>query len=221
MEWKRPEAVYQNAIEKKREGYDALKSSLAALKAELGNLSARMEQNLRKLEGTEKALQIAVTKGDHVNGPLLLEKRNQLRQTVETDKRQHWAISKRVDEGRTKLQDVRNAVEKLETEKKESVAEIRMLQSSRNIESLWNNFYTAPEDVAVKNLRERMECERESDELERGMNVDHIVESTIAAQDFQDLCKRQQGISELPAPGNMTTDCVDAELMPDSVNVRS
>lgn len=220
LEWERPETVYEHAIEKKREGYQRLRDSVAGLKAEQERLSGRMKKNLRSLEDTERALQLAINREDHTQGPQLLEQRNRLRQIVEGEAAQHRVLSERAMDGTTKLQDVRQAIEKLESEKKESVAEIRMLQASHDIESLWNGFHVAPEDVALKGLRDRVEVEREADKLDRGMNTDRIVQSTVAAQDFAELCKQKNRTEAVPVIEVMDRETVDAELLPEWSHAR-
>lgn len=213
LEWNKPEAVYQNAIQKKRENYTIIRESLAGMSAEKKRLSARMEDQLRKLEKTERALEVAIANEDQQGGPFLIRKRNQLRKQVQTDKLRYWRLNERVEEGVAKLQDMRHSVEKLESEKNETVAEIQMLQSTQNIDSLWNNFHSAPEDVAIKSLRERLEREREIDQLGRDTDTDRIVESTILDQEFQELCRNRHTAKRTLESNSVHQACIEAEIL--------
>ena len=187
LEWRRPEAVYERALDQRQEAYNAITNGLAAGQAQQKKQSQLLKQKLRKLEKVEATLERAVSKRDMQNGPALLMEQTRLRQEVESAKQQLCERGERLENFRQRRSEIEHAIEQLKSERQESVAEIHGLQAARKAEAIWNRFYDSPEDRALNDLREQLDVARERDKLDSAC-IHDATETAIAAHEFMEMC---------------------------------
>ena len=131
LEWKKPEAVLEDALRKKRANLERFYNAVAELETLKNNQAANLKNKQIQIERLEAQIMGAARNGDSEKGVILLMKKKQLEKNIGNDVE---SLKKRVtdiDSAKKKLAAAQQELAVFEVRKIETIAEIKMLQAQK------------------------------------------------------------------------------------------
>jgi len=165
LEWKKPEAVLEDALRKKRANLERFYNAVAELETLKNNQAANLKNKQIQIERLEAQIMGAARNGDSEKGVVLLMKKKQLEKNIGNDVE---SLKKRVtdiDSAKKKLAAAQQELAVFEVRKIETIAEIKMLQAQKNIGRINDRFFGAEDMKALDDLTRRIEMERNKDKI--------------------------------------------------------
>jgi phage shock protein A len=170
LEWKKPEAVLEDALSKKKQGLEKFYGAVAELETLKDEQINSLKRKQTQLERIEVQILHASKTGDHEKGIMLTMKKNQLERNI---KEEASSLEKRISDlsmAKKKLHDAQYEVETFSMKKKELVSEIKMLQAEKNIGQITQRFFNDSNVKAYNELKHRVEIERNKDIIYQEIN---------------------------------------------------
>lgn len=180
-EWNRPEAVLEDALNKKKKNLEKFFEAVATLDMLKNDQVKSLKNKQIQLERIEVQIINAAKTGDRSKGVALMMKKNQLAKSIEKDVA---AVNKRIDEianAKNKIKAGQEDIRELEAKKHEIVAEIKMLQAEKKADQIQARLFGNDPYKSLDNLTKKIEIEKtkrdmvlELNEPEYDDDVDYI-----------------------------------------------
>jgi phage shock protein A len=154
MELEHAEVVYDSAIEKKMESFHQLKASVGALVARREKLAVQLEAARRAQKQVRSDLEGAIATNNSQLGPILIQRKEQLEDEIETLKGDLGQTSGEVENYKTLLIEMQGSIGTLKMEKERALARAASDKERIRIEDEIAGLSVEPELAALDNVRE-------------------------------------------------------------------
>ncbi|HOB72356.1 MAG TPA: hypothetical protein PKM18_11290 [bacterium] len=209
LEWKKPEAVLEDALRKKRANLERFYNAVAELETLKNNQAANLKNKQIQIERLEAQIMGAARNGDSEKGVILLMKKKQLEKNIGNDVE---SLKKRVtdiDSAKKKLAAAQQELAVFEVRKIETIAEIKMLQAQKNIGRINDRFFGAEDMKALDDLTRRIEMERNKDKIFKEITGEFYEEDVDYLDAKEEFKKISYGITD---HNSASLQIIDADI---------
>lgn len=206
LEWRNPEVVLGDALDRKRNSVNRLLDAVAGMSAAFDRQRTSFRRGLEQLQAVEAKLRAAVGRQDVTNGPRLLAEQKRLARQVEQDRQALEAQERELELMKQGLKDAKSEVQRFDAERSQLVAQIRYQQARHQVQAIWDDFFAGPEDRVLQDLRDRVQTGRHRMELAAELNglpgtEAHQLELAAMEDEFRTLCRGGDADDALDATG--------------------
>lgn len=198
-EWDNPEAVYNQALTRKKTRLEQFINAVADFDSAVQKQQAQLAERLTRLEQCEAAIRITLRNQDALRGPELLRQRDQIRKSVSEQSARLEKDLMELNRLRSQLRQHQESVSQFEEDRHREMVQIRAITMRKAIDqSLLNE----DDDPALQTLRERLAAERSRQEILDSMaDLDRLVgecETAGYLEQFKQLCGENEADRMLP-----------------------
>jgi len=164
-EWNKPEAVLEDALDKKRKNLEKFFEAIARLDLLKNDQVKDLKKKQIQLEQIEDQIIKAAKAGDRSKGVALMMKKNQLARCIENDV---TTVNRRLDDlvrAKSKLKDAQEEIRGLESKKHEIVAEIKMLQAEKKVDQIQTRLFGNDSYKTLDIITKKIEIEKNKRDL--------------------------------------------------------
>lgn len=189
-EWNRPEAVLEDALNKKKKNLDKFFDAVATLDMLKSDQVTTLKNKEIQLERIEVQIINTAKTGDRSKGVALMMKKNQLAKSIEKDVA---AVNKRIDEianAKKKIKAGQEDIRELEAKKHEIVAEIKMLQAEKKTDQIQAKLFGNDPYKSLDNMTKKIEIEKTKRDMVHELNeteYDDDVDYTEAESQYDKI----------------------------------
>lgn len=154
LEEKNPAAVYEAAIQERLKTHAELKKAIGNIMFLRNKTQAEFDKLQQELERTDQELEGALATDDNEMAVILIEKQEQLQNSLAAKEKELQRISKNAEDSKGQLQQFQVEINKLKSEKDEKLAQLANAEAQIKIQESLNGLSVDADIQALNNVRE-------------------------------------------------------------------